>query len=289
MWICLNGVKSLMLNFSILMSLYFKENPIALEHCFQSISNEQSIKPTEIVLVLDGPISDSLTQVISSFKVQIGESLKVIPLAENVGLGKALNEGLKHCTNEWVFRMDTDDICTPDRFEKQIKFISENPDIVLFSSQIIEFDKDIKDATTLRQVPICHDDIVKFSNKRSPFNHMTVAYKKSVIDGLGGYQHHPYMEDYNLWLRVIGAGYKVGNHPDVLLYARVGNGMHTRRKGFEYIKSEKQLLDLKKSLNLQNPIKANLLFVLRSLFRLLPSTMLAKVYNSFLRKKVNKV
>lgn len=277
------------MNFSVLLSLYHKENPLALNKCFQSIWLDQSLKPTEIVLVLDGAIGAELTQCVQKWQQIIGKPLKVIPLSQNVGLGKALNKGLEHCSNEWIFRMDTDDICTPDRFEKQIKFISENPDIVLFSSQIIEFDKDIKDATTLRQVPICHDDIVKFSNKRSPFNHMTVAYKKSVIDGLGGYKHHPYMEDYNLWLRVIGAGHKVGNHPDVLLYARVGNGMHTRRKGFEYIKSEKQLLDLKKSLNLQNPIKANLLFVLRSFFRLLPSTMLAKVYNSFLRKKVNKV
>lgn len=46
------------------------------------------------------------------------------------------------------------------------------------------------------------------------------------------------MEDYNLWLRVIGNNYKVANLPDVLLYARVGNGMHARRKGFQYIKSE---------------------------------------------------
>ncbi len=274
-----------MFNFSVLMSLYFKESSIALNQCFQSIWSNQTIRPKEIVLVLDGPIGDELNKIVSFWQETIGKPLKVIPLLKNLGLGKALNEGLKQCTHAWVFRMDTDDICTPDRFEKQIKFISENPDIVLFSSQIIEFDKDIKDATTLRQVPIYHDDIVNFSNKRSPFNHMTVAYKKSVIDGLGGYKHHPYMEDYNLWLRVIGAGHKVGNHPDVLLYARVGNGMHARRKGFEYIKSEKQLLDLKKSLNLQNPIHANLLFVLRSLFRLLPSSMLAKVYNCSLRNK----
>lgn len=277
------------MNFSILMSVYSGEKLVYLQDAFKSIWYNQTMKPSEIVIVVDGPIGTEITDSISYWKNRLGSTLKIIPISYNVGLGRALNEGLKHCTNEWVFRMDTDDICTPDRFEKQIKFISENPDIVLFSSQIIEFDKDIKDATTLRQVPICHDDIVKFSNKRSPFNHMTVAYKKSVIDGLGGYQHHPYMEDYNLWLRVIGAGHKVGNHPDVLLYARVGNGMHTRRKGFEYIKSEKQLLDLKKSLSLQNPIQANLLFVLRSLFRLLPSSTLAKVYNSFLRKKVNKV
>jgi len=95
------------------------------------------------------------------------------------------------------------------------------------------------------------------------------------------------MEDYNLWLRVIAAGYKVGNHPDVLLYARVGNGMHARRKGLEYIKSEKQLLDLKTRLKIQSPIHANILFIIRSVFRLMPSSLLGEFYNTFLRKKVN--
>ena len=96
------------------------------------------------------------------------------------------------------------------------------------------------------------------------------------------------MEDYNLWLRVIGAGYKVANLPDVILYARVGNGMHARRKGYQYIKSEKQLLNLKKELKIQNPIHANILFLIRSSFRLMPSSLLGKIYNTFLRKKVHK-
>ena len=133
-----------------------------------------------------------------------------------------------------------------------------------------------------------HDNIKKFAQKRCPFNHMTVAYKKSIIMELGGYQHHLFMEDYNLWLRVIGQGYEVANLPDVILYARVGNGMHARRKGIEYIKSEKQLLNLKKELKLQNPIHANMLFLIRSAFRLMPSSLLGTIYNTFLRKKVEK-
>ncbi|KXZ63833.1 glycosyltransferase [Acinetobacter junii] len=274
------------MKFSILLSLYYKESPVALNQCFLSIWQEQSIHPNEIILVLDGDIGVKLHRVIDSWRLKIGDILKVIPLSKNIGLGQALNEGLKHCTNEWVFRMDTDDICKPDRFEKQISFIKENPDVVLFSGQILEFDKDPQKANVLKSVPILHEDIVKFAQKRSPFNHMTVAYKKSVIDKVGGYQHHLYMEDYNLWLRVIGAGYKVGNHPNVLLYARVGNGMHARRKGLEYIKSEKQLLDLKKKLKLQPIIYANVLFLGRSALRLLPANLLGKIYNTFLRKKV---
>ena len=276
------------LGFSVLLSLYHKENFLALDQCFQSIWKDQTIQPDEIILVLDGPIGEELSQCVQKWQQIIGKSLSVIPLSQNVGLGKALNKGLEHCSNEWVFRMDTDDISKPDRFKKQIQFIKKNPEVVLFSGQILEFNENPSDADILKSVPTEHTDIIKFAQKRSPFNHMTVAYKKSVIEAVGGYQHHLFMEDYNLWLRVIGAGYRVGNHPDILLYARVGNGMHARRKGLEYVNSELQLLKLKKELKLQDPIHANILFLLRSSFRLLPSSLLGKIYNTFLRKKVHK-
>lgn len=271
--------------FSVLMSLYIKETSENLNKCFQSLWDDQSIKPSEVILVIDGPIDIDLENIVNHWKFKIGEPLKILPLSHNLGLGKALNEGLKHCTYEWVFRMDTDDICTPDRFEKQIQFIEDNPEVVLFSAQILEFNEIPADSNIVKSVPIQHDEILKFSQKRSPFNHMTVAYKKHVIEKVGGYQHHLFMEDYNLWLRVIAAGYIVGNHPDILLYARVGNGMYARRKGWQYIKSEKQLLDLKNELKLQNPLYANMIFLVRSFFRLMPSTVLEKLYNSFLRKK----
>ena len=276
------------MNFSVLLSLYHKENPVALEQCFHSIWIDQTIQPAEIVLVLDGPVGEQLSQCVDKWQHTIGETLKVIPLSQNIGLGKALNKGLEHCSNEWIFRMDTDDICKADRFEKQIQFIQSNPDVVLFGGQILEFDQEPNDSTVIKSVPTTHAEIKKFAQKRCPFNHMTVAYKKSVITELGGYQHHLFMEDYNLWLRVIGQGYEVANLPDVILYARVGNGMHARRKGVEYIKSEKQLLNLKKELKLQNPIHANMLFLIRSAFRLMPSSLLGIIYNTFLRKKVEK-
>lgn len=276
------------MNFSILMSLYFKESRSFLNECFESIWINQTVKPDEIVLVLDGPIGTELQECVDSWKGRIGDHLNIIALPNNIGLGMALNEGLKHCSHDWVFRMDTDDICLPDRFEKQVEYIQKNPDVVLFSGQIIEFNETIKDATKLKVVPTDYEEIKKFALKRCPFNHMTVAYRRDIILGLGGYQHHLLMEDYNLWFRVIGAGYKVGNHSDVLLYARVGNGMYARRKGWQYFKSEKKLLDLKKELKLQGSVAANLIFLARASIRLIPSNMLAFIYNNFLRKNKSK-
>ena len=274
--------------FTVLISIYFKEQPKHFNACMESIWDAQTLRPTEIILIEDGPLTPELDEVIEQWQNKLVDTLCVKKLEKNVGLGKALNEGLKHCTNEWVFRMDTDDICTPDRFSKQVAFIKENPDVVLFGGQILEFNQDVSDAHVLKAVPENHNEIKAFAQNRCPFNHMTVAYRHDVITLLGAYQHHLFMEDYNLWLRVIGAGYKVANLPDVILFARVGNGMHARRKGLEYIKSEKQLLNLKTELKIQNPIHANILFLIRSTFRLMPSSLLGKIYNTFLRKKVHK-
>lgn len=276
------------MNFSVLMSIYIKEKASFLNECFESIWIKQCFKPNEIVVVLDGPITPDLSKVLVFWKSILNDVLKIIILEKNVGLGNALNIGLRNCSNEWVFRMDTDDICMPDRFEKQLAFIESNPDVVLFGGQVLEFENEPNDFQVLKSVPTTNEEIRLFSQKRCPFNHMTVAYKKSIILELGGYQHHLFMEDYNLWLRVIGADYKVANLADVVLYARVGNGMHARRKGLEYIKSEKQLLNLKKDLKLQNPLYANMLFLIRSMFRLMPSALLGKIYNTFLRKKVSR-
>lgn len=270
--------------FSVLLSIYHKENPTFLNQCFSSIWSEQMLKPTEIVLVKDGELTAELEQVISAWQEKMGSVLNIVALEQNVGLGKALNAGLAQCRYDWILRMDTDDIAMPDRFQKQIDFIKGNPDVVLFSSQILEFNHHISDTSVLKSVPTEYQKIKQFAQKRCPFNHMTVAYKKDVILELGGYQHHLFMEDYNLWLRVIGAGYKVANLPDVLLYARVGNGMHARRRGWQYIKSEKQLLDLKLKLKIQPVMPAVILFVLRSFVRLLPAFLLQRVYKLILRK-----
>ena len=115
------------LDFSVLLSVYWKENPDWLRLSLKSIWEDQSLKPAEIVLVKDGPLTDRLETVISQFKQSA--PLKIVPLSQNQGLGRALNEGLKFCSFDLVARMDTDDISKPDRFEKQIRFISQHPDI----------------------------------------------------------------------------------------------------------------------------------------------------------------
>lgn len=262
------------------MSLYYKEQEPYLIACLKSLE-QQTIKANEIILVFDGTISKNLEAIVHNFAEKL--PLVIVRLSQNVGLGRALNEGLKHCSNEWVFRMDTDDICLPTRFEKQVNFICQNPNVVLLSGQVEEFDETMTESIGIKQVPINNDEIRASILRRNPFNHMAVAYKKSVIEQVGGYQHHLYMEDYNLWLRVIAKKYDVYNLPDVLVNVRSGSAMYTRRKGWEYIRSEYQLAKLKKELKLQSLFSSSMFFVLRSLPRLLPKSLLGKVYKK-LRK-----
>nr|QBM04717.1 Gtr9 [Acinetobacter baumannii] len=254
----------------------------------ESIWDNQTLKPTEIILVEDGPLTPELDEVIAKWQEKLGNILRVKKLEKNVGTGKAKNIGLQECTYDIVCIVDTDDIYVSERFEKQIDFLKNNPDVSIIGGQILEFVEDIHRPTGMRKVPLSNEDLKNYAKKQSPFNNMTITYRKSHILEVGGYQHHLWMEDYNLFLRVIAKGYKIQNLADVLVYARIDNGMHGRRKGFQYIKSEKQLLDLKKQLKLQNPVYANMLFLIRSAFRLLPANMLGKIYNTFLRKDIKK-
>ena len=253
------------MNFSVLLSLYIKEKPEFLRECLESLKN-QTLPATEIVMVYDGAITSELEEVVTQFITIL--PIKIIRLPQNVGLGEALNEGLKHCSYNWVFRMDSDDICLPNRFKKHIA----------------EFEEDKNTISSYRKVPIGNEKIKKYALSRSPFNHVTIAFRKDIIKEAGGYQHHLFLEDYNLWLRVIAKGYEVGNLGETLVLVRAGDNMVSRRRGKEYIKGEWQLFKLKHSLKLQPLLPNFFIFTLRASLRILPTSLLKVVYK-FLRKK----
>lgn len=223
------------MKFSVLMSVYAKENPDYLDMALKSLLTT-TVHADEVVLVLDGPITDDLEAVINNYEKRL--PLNLVRLKENCGLGPALNRGLEECQYEWVARFDTDDINFPDRFEKQIAYISQNPDVDIVGSWIIEFEEDVSSAYGVKKVPLSHDEIIKFAKYRNPFNHMTVMFKKQKICELGGYRSESLYEDYGLWVRLIQAGAKTANLGVPLVYARAGLGMVQRRGGLSYAKNE---------------------------------------------------
>jgi len=269
------------MKFSVLMSVYVKETSFNLDLCFKSLQ-KQTVKADELVLVVDGPISKDLEDVIIRYK----DFLNIIPiyLEKNVGLGKALSIGLTHCNNEIIARMDSDDICRENRFELQLNKIEKNPDIRVLGTGVSEFDP----LGNVREkiLPENYFEIKKFIKKKNPINHMTVMFYKQDILDVGGYQHHLYMEDYNLWIRLVAKNIKFHNLLDICVDVRVGEEMISRRRGAIYIKSEYQLYRLKNNLNITKGIEGIIYFVSRSFLRILPPKIITRIYN-FSRRNNN--
>ncbi|MDE5714596.1 MAG: glycosyltransferase [Anaeroplasmataceae bacterium] len=221
------------MNFSVLMSIYYKEKADYLESCLESLAN-QTQKATEWVIVQDGPIGKDLQMVIDKYK-SLGNNIIDVKLEKNQGLGLALREGIMHCNYEIVARMDTDDIARKDRFEIQLKFLLEN-NLDVCSSHIKEFEEDPSKIIAERKVPLSHNEIIKYQKKRSAFNHMAVMFKKESVLSAGNYKHCPLMEDDMLWVDMILNGAICGNINDYLVFARTNQAMIVRRGGFSYFK-----------------------------------------------------
>jgi len=265
-----------MKEFSVLISVYQKDNPFFFEQALRSIF-DQSLLPTEVILVKDGPIEEGLTNVINNFKRKHA-SIKVIELEENKGLGIALNEGLENCSNEIVARMDADDINKPWRFQKEYEFLQSNPDIVLVGSWIDEFIGSPDNVQGQRKVPEHPDKISVFAKLRSPFNHPTVMFRKSAILAVGSYQSFGTFEDYHLWSRLLSAGYKTYNLQESLLYFRISADMYNRRGGWVKTKQEFNLQSYFLKTGFINRFCFMRNLFIRGLFRAAPSEIRAFFY-----------
>ena len=226
--------------YSVLMSVYYKENPEYLTQAIESIQ-AQTFPTDDFVLVCDGSLSEELDAVIDAKQREMGQILNVVRLAKNVGLGNALNEGIRHCRHELVARMDSDDIAYPDRCEKQLSVFNTRSEVNICSGIVEEFTIDPDIVDTRRVLPETNTEIIAFAKKRNPFNHPCVMYKKSAVEAVGSYQDFYLLEDYYLWLRMLMAGYQGYNIQEPLLHMRAGSDMYKRRAGWEYAASQRKL------------------------------------------------
>lgn len=224
--------------FSVLMSVYIKENPAFLKEAAESILH-QTLQPSEVVIVEDGPLTPELYQVLEELEAQSSIPIKRCPLEQNCGLGLALKYGVTQCQYDVIARMDTDDIAVEDRFEQQFKLM-ETENLDLLGGHIAEFIDQPDEIVSYRRVPIKHEDIIVYQRMRSAFNHMTVMFKKEMVLKAGNYEDGLYMEDDLLWLNMISAGARTGNVDQILCKVRVGAGMFERRGGLRYLKLYRQ-------------------------------------------------
>lgn len=266
------------------MPIYIKENPDYLAQSLDSILDKQSIKPTEIIIVQDGPITSDIKNVLDHYCNLYPTLFRCYQLEKNMGMGYAMNFGLYKCNYDWVFRMDSDDIAKPNRFEKQIQIINQKKYDVIGSS-IGEFNQCIGDINQLRIMPQNHSDIIKMMTYRNPINHMTVAFKKELAISAGGYWDKRFFEDYNLWYEMFKIKATFYNINEVLVDARIGNNMLYRRSGYQYFLYELHLLQKFKGDGFINTFQFSVFFIMKLSARIIPVSILKGVYKYFLRSK----
>ena len=271
-----------MFSFSVLLSLYHKESPLFLRQSLESVFS-QTLSPAEVILVEDGPLTDELYEVVKEFE-NLHSELIVVPLAENQGLGKALNEGLKHCSYDIVARMDTDDIAKPDRFEKQMDVFRKHLELDIVGAWIDEFEGEFTNVLSVRKVPERHDDILRFAKKRCPVNHPVVMFRKSAVLKAGGYKHFPLFEDYYLWVRMLMDGARFYNIQESLLYFRFSPDMFKRRGGWRYAATEVRLQILFYKTGFIGFFFLLKNIGIRMVTRLLPNGLRSLLYKRFIRR-----
>lgn len=215
-------------NYSVLMSVYKNEKPQYFDLSIRSML-DQTVRTNDFVIVCDGPLTNELDTILESYAAEYPNIFNIVRLPENVGIGMAAREGLKHCKNDLVAKMDADDIAVSFRCEKQLEKFAENPELTVIGGFIEEFSQDVAVPFAIRSVPTTNEEIRRFARRRQPFNNMTVMYRKNAVEQVGSYRDFRRCEDYDLYVRLLYAGYYTENLPQVLVSARVDNGAHARR------------------------------------------------------------
>ncbi|HYO38272.1 MAG TPA: glycosyltransferase [Nocardioidaceae bacterium] len=222
--------------FSLLLPVWGGDDPAFLRAAFTSSVQDQTRRPDQVVLVQDGPVPDALAETIADLVAGSPVRVDHVALADNVGLGPALDTGLAACDHEIVARMDADDVSLPDRFEKQLPVLEAGADIV--GTGLLEFESSVEEVVGRRTPPTDPDEIRRVIRFRDPFNHPTVVYRRSAVQAAGGYTDMALMEDYLLFARMLDAGARPANLAEPLVCYRVGAGAYARRGGRQLLRSE---------------------------------------------------
>lgn len=281
---------------SVLLSIYHRIDPHDLTWALASL-HQQSQPAQEVVIVLDGPVGGDLRGVVKKFEKSYRNTTRVVELAHNVGLARALTAGLRECSHDLIARLDADDIAMPQRFEQQVAFMNMHPEVAVLGSALAEFrSEELADQpvrvgnmnadlstirqlqTTVRRLPETHRQIERAVKLNSPINHPSAMFRKSAVVDAGGYRHVPFMEDYDLWARMIARGEIMHNDPRPLTWFRTSDQMFQRRSGKAMWRAEISMQRNLVQYGLIGYARAIVNFSLRSAFRALPTPLLSKAY-----------
>ena len=270
------------------MSVYKSEKPAYLDRSLQSVWDDQTLRPDEIILVQDGPIGDDLSSIISQWKEKLNDALVLLVNETNLGLTKSLNKGIKVAKGAYIARMDSDDISLPDRFLHQVKYLDEHPEISVLGGAIQEFN-DQDGIIGERHFPADTASIRQYIHKASPVAHPAVMIRKSLFEeGVMYNEEYRTTQDLALWFDVLASGHQMANLDEFVLQFRRESNVYQRRKN----KADSRLelkIHLKgiRTLLGFSPIKS-LFPIARYILRLMPNSIIHKFYNGSLRGKLLK-
>lgn len=267
--------------FSVLMSVYAKDLPSWGRQALDSVLSN-TVKPTEIVIMVDGPVGAELQTVLD--EAAKNPLVRVISHPVNIGRGAALAIAVPQCKYELIALMDADDISRPDRFEKSLAVFTDNPALAVLGGQVQERDAETLAPLAQRQVPLTNAQIRKYLKTRMPFNNPTVMFKKQAILDSGNFQAFGLLEDYYMWVRVAAKGYEMANLPDILVDMRVNPALYGRRGGYNYFRMNKLLFDKMRELNLLSSWEYYYTLSIRFCVQvLMPNSMRSYFYRKALR------
>lgn len=271
--------------FSVITSVYKNDKPEFVRVALDSMLVNQSVKPTEIVLVQDGPVPEGLQQLLQEYEAKYPDVMNVIRLGKNGGLGNALKLGVENAKYDICARMDSDDICLSNRFEKQLAYLEAHPECDIVGGQMTEFIDTPDNIVGRRVVPFSNEEIYEYMKSRCALNHVTVMFRKEAVLKAGNYQDWFWNEDYYLWVRMMMAGCNFANIPDVVVNVRSGADQYARRGGKKYFDSEigiKKLM-LEKGMITRKEYIIN--YIERFIIQLmLPNSVRGWVFRTFARK-----
>ena len=272
--------------FSVCTSVYNNDSSEFVRTALDSMLVNQTVKPTEIVLVQDGPVPSELSALLLEYEAKYSEVMHIIRLEKNGGLGNALKLGVENAKYDLCARMDSDDICLPDRFERQLAYLEAHPEVDIVGGQMTEFIGSPDNIVGRREVPLTNDEIYEYMKSRCALNHVTVMFRKEAVMKAGNYQDWFWNEDYYLWVRMMMNHCVFANIPDVAVNVRSGADQYARRGGKKYFDSE---IGIKK-LMLENGMISRWEYIVNYAQRfiiqlMLPNSVRGWVFRTFARKK----
>jgi glycosyltransferase involved in cell wall biosynthesis len=272
------------MDFSVSICVYDKDNPLYFKEALDSLI-KQKLPPSQIVITVDGPINESLENVIEKFEqisLDSGVELNIVRLKENMGHGEARRVGIESCRYDYIAIADADDINDFDRFYEQTQFFKNHKDVSVVGSQMLEIQHDTKKVVAKKIVPLSNDEISQYIKSRCPMNQATVMFKKDDVLKAGGYIDFFHNEDYYLWIRMFLNDAKFYNIDKTLVYVRVNNDYFNRRGGWNYFKSEYNI----QKILFKNNIISFLRFILNVSIRFVIQILLTDKMRGFIFKKL---